>query len=105
MSLKFRYCVISWVWGEAVPPLLGGGKQPVCSVYLGYEGGRCCSPDNTDIISVTIGAFREKRRRMQVFFPSMDTADRSSLSLIVEMVLDSSSVSAGISGLKECGIT
>ena len=36
---------------------------------------------------------------MQVFFPSMDTDDGSSFSLIVEMVQDSSSVSASISVL------
>ena len=49
-------------------------------------------PVNTDTISGIIGAFCEKRRRMQVFFSLMVTALRSSFSLIVVLVLHTNSV-------------
>ena len=84
------------VWSAAVLPL-SGSRDLYSDHYSVCEDVRCCSLVNTDTISGSIGAFCENRRRMQVFFSSMDTALRSSFSLIVVMVLHSSSVHTSIS--------
>lgn len=84
------------VWSAAVLPL-SGLRDLYLDHYSVYEDVRCCSLVNTDTISGSIGTVCENRRRMQVFFSSMETAFRSSISLIVVMVLHSSSVPTSIS--------
>ncbi len=101
---KAQDCSIFQVRSAAVLPL-PGLRNGYLDHYSVYDGGRCRSLVNTDTISGSIGAFCEKRMRMQVFFSSMDTALRSSFSLIVVMVLHSSSVPASISAWNECRIT
>ena len=103
-DLKAQEGAIFQAKGAAMLPLtrLRNGYMVLQSVY---DGGRCCSLVSAEIISGIKGAFCEKRRRMQVFFSSMDTALRSSFSLIVMMVLHSSPVPTSISVWNECRIT
>ena len=74
------------VWSAAVLPL-SGLRDLYLDHYSVYEDVRCCSLVNTDTISGSIETVCENRRRMQVFFSSMETEFRSSFSLIVVMVL------------------